>query len=392
MGAKLGSSGFLGADGGTRQRKGDPKLAALARERQDLVAEWQKRDALRNAALGQESAKRNPQAEAENNARLAAIDARIKEIDKELAVKFPDYAALTSPAPLGVEEVQAQLGADEALVLFLDTPEGEVDAGGDLHLGCDQNGYCAGCAPIWARRRSPARCKRCAAGSMPKRGRTGPARNSPVEATRTRTGDAGKPLPFDHARAHRLYQALFGQAEDLIKGKQLLIVPSGALTQLPFQVLVTAPPASGDQRSAAWLIRDHALTVLPAVSSLKALRRVARPSAASKPMIGFGNPLLDGHLLLDGVPAHDAAIKSRVRSATENQRCSEYALAAFRVPARLASRAGAGGHTRRPCRCGIPTRAESAARDGEGALRCGARLERRSATRSGSAPARQSAR
>ena len=53
---------------------------------------------------------------------------------------------------------------------------------------------------------------------------------------------AGKPLPFDHARAHRLYKALFGQVEDLIHGKQLLIVPSGPLTQLPFQVLVTAQP------------------------------------------------------------------------------------------------------------------------------------------------------
>jgi len=44
-------------------------------------------------------------------------------------------------------------------------------------------------------------------------------------------------LPFDHARAHALYKALFGEVEDLIKGKHLLLVPSGALTQLPFQVL-----------------------------------------------------------------------------------------------------------------------------------------------------------
>ena len=88
------------------------------------LAEWQKRDALRNAALGQAGRpSATPQAEAENNARLAAIDARIQEIDKELAAKFPDYAALASPAPLAVEEVQAQLGANEALVLFLDTPE-----------------------------------------------------------------------------------------------------------------------------------------------------------------------------------------------------------------------------------------------------------------------------
>ena len=82
----------------------------------------------------------------------------------------------------------------------------------------------------------------------------------------------------------RFTRALFGEVEDFIKGKHSLIVPSGPLTQLPFQVLVTAPTAAnGDPRSAAWLIRDHALTVLPAVSSLKALRRVARPSAAKSP-------------------------------------------------------------------------------------------------------------
>ena len=129
------------------------------------------------------------------------------------------------------------------------------------------------------------------------------------------------PLPFDTARAHALYTALFGQVEDLIRDKHLLIVPSGPLTQLPFQVLVTGGvrPAEGvrpsgsdtiprrsshgvrprgsdtaNYRTTAWLARRHAITVLPAVSSLKALRRVARPSTATRPMIGFGNPLLDG--------------------------------------------------------------------------------------------------
>ena len=50
--------------------------------------------------------------------------------------------------------------------------------------------------------------------------------------------NAGRPLPFDYGGAHRLYQALFGQVADLTKGKHLLIVPTGPLTQLPFQVLV----------------------------------------------------------------------------------------------------------------------------------------------------------
>jgi len=56
-------------------------------------------------------------------ATLAAIDARIAEIDERLKAEFPDYAALVSPLPLSVEGVQALLGPDEALILILDTPE-----------------------------------------------------------------------------------------------------------------------------------------------------------------------------------------------------------------------------------------------------------------------------
>ena len=48
-------------------------------------------------------------------------------------------------------------------------------------------------------------------------------------------------LPFDLERAHALYKALLGPVEDMIKGKQLLVVPSGPLTSLPFHVLVTEP-------------------------------------------------------------------------------------------------------------------------------------------------------
>jgi CHAT domain-containing protein len=113
-------------------------------------------------------------------------------------------------------------------------------------------------------------------------------------------GQQGKPLPFDLARAHELYKGLFGQIEDLIHGKRLLIVPSGPLTQLPFQVLVTEAPKTAlpntfaDYRDVAWLARKQAITVLPAVSSLRALRELAKASHASEPYVGFGNPLLVG--------------------------------------------------------------------------------------------------
>jgi tetratricopeptide (TPR) repeat protein len=104
-----------------RGAKGDPSLATIVRERQDLVAEWQRLDGLRTAAVSQAPGKRDHAAEAANVIRIAAIDKRIADIDKRLAMDFPDYAALSRPKPLSVEEVQLQLRPDEALVLFLDT-------------------------------------------------------------------------------------------------------------------------------------------------------------------------------------------------------------------------------------------------------------------------------
>jgi tetratricopeptide (TPR) repeat protein len=106
-----------------RGAKGDAASAALVRERQDLVEEWQKRDNARSAAVSRAPDKRDGAAEAANVARLAAIDARIADIDKRFVADFPDFAALARPEPLTVEDVQAQLGIDEALVLILDTPQ-----------------------------------------------------------------------------------------------------------------------------------------------------------------------------------------------------------------------------------------------------------------------------
>ncbi|MGP0093087.1 MAG: CHAT domain-containing protein [Xanthobacteraceae bacterium] len=117
----------------------------------------------------------------------------------------------------------------------------------------------------------------------------------------------GRPDLFDLARAHELYATLLGPVEGLIKDKpRLIIVPTGALTALPFHLLVTQRPAAaapqpGDQittetfaayRETAWLLKRHAVTVLPAVAGLKALR-VSRRELAAKPMIAFGDPVFN---------------------------------------------------------------------------------------------------
>jgi CHAT domain-containing protein len=291
-----------------RGAKGDSKLAALVRARQDLVSEWQKRDAVRSAAVARTPEKRDPQAESENVARLATIDTRIADIDTRLAADFPDYAALVSPAPLSVEQVQGYLGANEALILFLDTPDAKSTPEETF---------------IWVVTKTESRWTRSELGTamltrevaalrcgldyrgawFSDKGEWDSSRCSDllkVVYTRADHDVFGKPIPFDLARAHELYEGLFGPIEDPIKDKHLLIVPSGPLTQLPFQVLVTESPkiaipsSVADYREVAWLAHKHAITVLPAVSSLKALRALAKESHASEPYIGFGNPLLDG--------------------------------------------------------------------------------------------------
>jgi CHAT domain-containing protein len=112
--------------------------------------------------------------------------------------------------------------------------------------------------------------------------------------------EAGRSELFDLAFAHDLYRMLLGPVEPLVKPKQhLLVAASGPLTGLPFHLLVTEKPALSRPRiqglavyrDAAWLIKRHAVSVLPSVASLKALRLFTRYGQAAKPLIGFGDPV-----------------------------------------------------------------------------------------------------
>jgi CHAT domain-containing protein len=149
------------------------------------------------------------------------------------------------------------------------------------------------------------------------------------------------PEPFDLAVAHDLFESLFGAFKDLIRDKQLLIVPSGTLASLPFQVLVTekpstAIPVDGNYGGVAWLMQRHALTVLPSVASLKALRQHAKVSAAAKPYAGFGNPLLTGASGTD-------QRASRKQSCPSDRPVAPASITARSMPSRDASKLLRGG-------------------------------------------------
>jgi hypothetical protein len=304
-----------------RQAKGDNELSRQVRRRQDLVGEWQVRDKLLIAALSLPPEKRDPTAEQEHRARLGEINAEVTKLDRMLKEKFPEYAALANPEPLSLADVQANLGANEALVLFLDTPELQPISEETF---------------IWVVTKASMRWVRSDLGTQSLTREVAALRcglddtlwndadrsNRCVELVKAHRYDGigfVSALPFDLERAHALYKRLLGPVEDVIKDKSLLIVPSGALTSLPFNALVTRPPTTkipsnpAEYRSAAWLGVQQPVTVLPSVASLKALRAHAKYTRLSKVYLGVGNPLLDG-------PDDDYSKEAEV--ARQWQRCS----------------------------------------------------------------------
>jgi CHAT domain-containing protein len=140
-------------------------------------------------------------------------------------------------------------------------------------------------------------------------------------------GPATDDLPFDLRKAHRLYQALFSSIEDDILSKHiLLVVPPGPLATFPFSVLVTEAPAIsipnsvGGYRRASWLGKRQGITMLPSVSSLRALRELAKTSRASRRFLGIGNPLLEGP---QDDPQWGNHFRKLAQASANRQRCSE---------------------------------------------------------------------
>ncbi|MBB4422982.1 CHAT domain-containing protein/tetratricopeptide (TPR) repeat protein [Bradyrhizobium sp. CIR48] len=299
---------------------GSGDLAARVRERQDLAAQAVATDKMLVAAISQADAARNPAAEQALRARASTIAGQIRELDRTIAAQFPDYAALVTKAPIAIEDAQKQLRPNEAMLLFTTTSRATF---------------------VWTVTRSDVRWHSADLGEKQLDEAVGALRcgldtdawldkatTCPQKLGRKTPLGADEPLPFDQERAFALYQALLGPVARDIDGKELILVPSGPLATLPFQVLLTEKPAAGqDLAKASWLVKRFATTVLPSVSSLKALRQVARKSAASKPFLGVGNPVLDG----DG--RSDVAM-ARAKLARQIQTCAALPTQATQVAQR----------------------------------------------------------
>ncbi|MFZ1108813.1 MAG: CHAT domain-containing tetratricopeptide repeat protein [Rhodomicrobium sp.] len=292
-----------------RFAKGEQQLGTLVREQQDLLAAREAAYRSLDAAVG----KADAEAAEATRVVIAQIEATLVKSQTVLRQVFPNYAELANPKPIPLGDVQRLLIEGDALVLFLDIPHWghvseetivfvltrEATRWTSIPLG----------TPTLRKRVTALRC-----GLDSSNWRFGKqSRNFCKALLGTEVTEEQVP-PFDAVAAHALYSDLFSGIEDLIQGKRLLIVPSGALTQLPFEALVTAKPEETLPRfeaykKAAWLGQRQAITILPSVGSLKALR-AAKASRAPEPFAGFGNPLLTGE---DG----------RDRSAWAKQECGK---------------------------------------------------------------------
>ena len=257
-----------------RFASGDDALAVLVRKRQDAADEWRSVDKELISTVAK--TKRDRREEVRLRSELAALNAAVMAADSQLATSFPDYTALATPRPLAVSEVQSLLAANEALVTWL--------------LG-DEESF------LWVIRKDRASAHILSF--------TADELSAAVQALRQSLDPTGierlEDIPrFPTTQAFKLYQQLFGAAEPLLDGvDHLIAVPNGALASLPVGVLVTEAPQKAvtdfaGYRDVPWLAKRYALTVLPSVSSLKALRLFASRARAASPFIGFGDPSLQG--------------------------------------------------------------------------------------------------
>jgi CHAT domain-containing protein/Tfp pilus assembly protein PilF len=277
---------------GLRLAAGNDRLAQLVRRDQDLAGEAEAADKTIVAAVAKEPSKRDPAAEQRMRDRLAAIATERDGLQKTLAAEFPDYAALSNPLPATAKQIQALLSDDEALLVF-------AAAG-------DKQSY------VYVFTREIADWKAIPFGGGALADKVAQFRRGlNVEMLEDQSAlDAAKIKRelFDLGVAYELYTTLLGPVADRIKEKrQLLIVPFGPLTALPFHLLVSEKPATlarpdetsitaetmAPYRDAAWLIRRQAVSVMPSLASLAVLRQLARKDQASKPIVGFGDPVFN---------------------------------------------------------------------------------------------------
>ena len=257
---------FVTSEVAVRSAATNSRTAALVRSLQDHVRLRQGFDKERGFA-----------ATAQKTGDLARLDGQIKANETliadegaELDRLFPAYRAIGRPAPVPLASFQARLLPAQVLLAPLPVEDGT------LAISVTRDHV------TWVKTPTT----RFQIGQLVKR-----VRASIDAARRTVAVSPG----FDTDAARALYRAIApgAIATDLRDHKLLLSYDSGPLASIPPTLLVTAPARGTSLAEVSWLVRTHAVTVLPSL-----LQRVD---------VAGAGPLGTTHFLGVGAPTLRAA-------------------------------------------------------------------------------------
>jgi CHAT domain-containing protein len=253
----------------------DAALADLVRREQDARSQINALFALIANIQAAPADQRDDKAAAALRAQVDQLRGSRAKLREEIEKRFPDYANLIDPKPVSLDQARKVLSADEAMVTF--------------YLG-ESRSF------VWALPATGAAAFASAPLSAAKVAEEVQALRRALEPNATSLSE----IPaFDTDRAYRLYAALLAPLESGWRSaKSLLVVPHGALGELPLALLPTAPgrPATGgvlpfaEYQKVPWLIRQAAVTQLPSATSLVTLRTLPAGDPKRRAFLGFGDP------------------------------------------------------------------------------------------------------
>lgn len=271
---------------------------------------------------GLPSAERRPDIEREIRAEMEALSTQINDMGAALRKLELPFEAMYNADPFSIPQTQALLGPTEALVIF-DVGEQEDDWNFVLVVTQD--------AVTW--REMPLSPSSAKAAISDIRGSID-LKMGVRAGISLKDREKPKEQGFELYASYWIYQQTFGVIEDLLEGKDHLYVElRGPLTSVPPQMLVRndAP----DLAKADWLVRHHAITVIPSVHALNLSAR--QDARASKPFLGFADPVFgDAPVSQNGLrgalsPLPETAIEVREVARAVGSDATQYVRAQFQA-------------------------------------------------------------
>ena len=269
-----------------RLANGGDALGRLMRDRQDAIEARRAHDLDLTEAI---AAGRSDVILATLGLELASTDRRIRDIEAELSTSYPDIVALLRPRPVSTEDVQGLLAQNEAVLV-------QVTGDEQTHIVWIEEDHIDVAQTSLGQRELTWRVQ------------------SLLDGVSVGEEGISALTPFDVGSAHKLYQSLIAPfAERFAKVDHLIVVLDGQMQLIPPSLLLRTeadadPEAFGrflkqeritrdlflPFKTLDYLGRHVAISSLPSLGSLRALRQRFKILSDRRPLIGFGNPVFEG--------------------------------------------------------------------------------------------------